>query len=65
MVRVVYMFVRAIPRKKILIVEDSIDSLGRVSRTGFPDRFCLLIIIHRFISEINIIIQGNELQFLV
>ena len=26
--------------------------VGRVFRTGFPDRFCLLIIIHRFISSI-------------
>ena len=43
--------------------------VDQVSRTGFPDRFCLFIMIHTFyfqqLSAINKMIQGNELQFFV
>ena len=40
--------------------------VGRVSRTGIPDRFCLFAISRKFFTQhlpkINYLIQGNELQ---
>ena len=46
-------------------VQYNLGSALNFSRTGFPDRFCLIIIIHKFVSSSFLKLTKYELQFLV